>query len=112
LVEPVGLLPSSLAHIRTPGFGDMRGMPTSGVFPIAARMSSYLVTQGVSQREGPRLAKRSEDPTHLWVAQLPQPGDGAVLHGGRERVVRDADRPGCSRVDELLEVRDRDRGRT
>ena len=37
-VEPVGLLPSSLAHRRTPGFGDMRGMPTSGVFPIASRM--------------------------------------------------------------------------
>ena len=62
LVEPVGLLPSSLAHRRTPGFGDMRGMPTSGVFPIAARMSSYLVTQGVSQRDGPSPAKSADDP--------------------------------------------------
>ena len=39
-VEPVGLLPSSFAHSRTPGFGERRGMPTSGVFPIASRMSS------------------------------------------------------------------------
>ncbi len=39
-VDPVGLLPSSLAHRRTAGFGDMRGMPTSGVFPIASRMVS------------------------------------------------------------------------
>ncbi len=39
-VEPVGFVPSSLAHSRTPGFGDMRGMPTSGVLPIACRMSS------------------------------------------------------------------------
>ena len=48
-VEPVGLLPSSFAHSRTPGFGDMRGMPTSGVFPIASRMSSKR-TDGLSQR--------------------------------------------------------------
>ena len=41
LVEPVGLLPSSLAHRRTPGLGDMCGMPTSGVFPMASRMLSY-----------------------------------------------------------------------
>lgn len=29
-VEPVGFWPSSLAHSRTPGFGDIEGMPTSG----------------------------------------------------------------------------------
>ncbi len=39
-VEPVGLLPSSLAHSRTAGFGDILGMPTSGVLPTASRMSS------------------------------------------------------------------------
>ena len=39
LVEPVGLFPSSLAHRRTPGFGDMLGIPTSGVPPMASRMS-------------------------------------------------------------------------
>ena len=39
-VEPVGLFPSSFAHRRTPGFGDIDGRPTSGVFPIASRMSS------------------------------------------------------------------------
>ncbi len=37
-VEPVGLLPSSLAQRRTPGFGDIRGMPTNGVSPIASRI--------------------------------------------------------------------------
>src|SRR5712691_7205439 len=47
-VEPVGLLPSSFAQRRTPGWGDMRGMPTSGVFPIASRTSSNS-TQGLSQ---------------------------------------------------------------
>ncbi len=39
-VEPVGLLPSSFAHRRTPGFGDIAGMATSGVLPIASRMSA------------------------------------------------------------------------
>src|SRR5437016_5509630 len=48
-VDPVGLFPSSLAHRRTPGLGDMCGMPTSGVFPIASRMSSNRVTDGLSQ---------------------------------------------------------------
>jgi len=38
-VEPVGFCPSSLAHSRTPGFGDIEGMPTSGVFPIASSTS-------------------------------------------------------------------------
>src|SRR5438477_1239966 len=37
--EPVGLSPSSFAHRRTDGFGDIRGMPTSRVFPMASRMS-------------------------------------------------------------------------
>src|SRR5205823_5806489 len=44
--EPVGFWPSSFAHMRTPGFGDSRWMPTSGVSPIAARMSSARM-QGI-----------------------------------------------------------------
>ena len=39
-VEPVGFCPSSLAHRRTPGVGDIREMPTSGVLPIASRIES------------------------------------------------------------------------
>jgi hypothetical protein len=38
-VDPVGFAPSSFAQRRTPGFGDMRGMPTSGVWPIASKTS-------------------------------------------------------------------------
>src|SRR5947208_8715167 len=40
LSDPVGLSPSSFAHSRTDGFGDIRGMPTSRVLPIASRMSA------------------------------------------------------------------------
>src|SRR5438067_10397511 len=40
LSEPVGLSPSSFAQNRTDDFGDIRGMPTSRVFPIASRMSA------------------------------------------------------------------------
>ncbi len=39
-VEPVGFWPSSLAHSRTPGLGLIAGNPTSGVSPIASRMSA------------------------------------------------------------------------
>src|SRR5215471_7775862 len=39
--EPVGLSISSLAKIRTAGLGDIRGISTSGVWPIASRMSWY-----------------------------------------------------------------------
>src|SRR6266568_1977587 len=39
LSEPVGFEPSSFAHSLTLGFGDRRGMPTSGVLPMASRMS-------------------------------------------------------------------------
>src|SRR6266542_3802153 len=39
LSDPVGFCPSSLAHRRTPGFGERRSMPTSGVSPMASRMS-------------------------------------------------------------------------
>ena len=35
-----GFTNSSLAKIRTAGFGDIRGISTSGVWPIASRMSS------------------------------------------------------------------------
>jgi hypothetical protein len=41
LTEPVGLSISSLAKIRTSGLGLMSGISTSGVCPIASRMSSY-----------------------------------------------------------------------
>ena len=71
LVEPVGFWPSSLAHRRTPGFGDMRGMPTSGVLPIACEDVVVRVTQGVSQREGPRLAKRGDDPMRAYGTRNP-----------------------------------------
>src|SRR5581483_7939440 len=92
LTEPDGFCPSSLAHSRTPGFGDMRGMPTSGVFPIASRMSPYRiepVSQGPSRQPGsaeapaPPAARRSGSGAA---------GDGrqdrdrvALLHGGLER---------------------------
>ena len=46
--EPVGLSISSLAKIRTSGFGDMRGISTSGVKPIASRMLSYRPPWGSS----------------------------------------------------------------
>ena len=39
LIEPVGLCDSSLAQIRTPGFGESRLSSTSGVLPIACTMS-------------------------------------------------------------------------
>ena len=39
LTEPVGLCDSSLAQIRTPGFGERRLSSTSGVLPIACTMS-------------------------------------------------------------------------
>src|SRR5262245_6030790 len=41
LTEPVGFVASSFANSRTDGVGDMRGIWTSGVWPIAPRMSSY-----------------------------------------------------------------------
>ena len=41
LSEPLGFCPSSLPHSRTPGFGLIRGRPTSGVSPMASRMSPY-----------------------------------------------------------------------
>jgi hypothetical protein len=36
LTEPVGLRPSSLAKMRTLGFGESRGSSTSGVLPTAS----------------------------------------------------------------------------
>ena len=36
LTDPVGLRPSSLAKIRTSGFGERRGSSTSGVLPTAS----------------------------------------------------------------------------
>jgi hypothetical protein len=39
LIDPVGLCDSSLAQIRTPGFGESRLSSTSGVLPIACTMS-------------------------------------------------------------------------
>ena len=39
LTEPVGLRDSSLAQMRTPGFGESRLSSTSGVLPIACTMS-------------------------------------------------------------------------
>ena len=39
-VEPVGFCPSSFAQMRTPGAEDIRGMPTSGVSPMASRIES------------------------------------------------------------------------
>src|SRR5215472_5995962 len=38
--DPVGLRSSSFAHSRTSSEGDMRGKPTSGVFPSEARRDS------------------------------------------------------------------------
>ena len=35
LIDPVGLCDSSLAQMRTPGFGESRLSSTSGVLPIA-----------------------------------------------------------------------------
>src|SRR3954453_9939304 len=46
LTEPVGLRPSSLAKIRTPGFGVIRGNSTSGVLPTASRTLPYRPPQG------------------------------------------------------------------
>ena len=56
-MEPVGFWPSSFAQIRTPGVGDIRGMPTSGVSPIASRIESYNTARSMSAhpRPGPRL---------------------------------------------------------
>jgi len=48
LTEPVGFIISSLAKIRTSGFGDIRGISTSGVWPIASRMLSYRPPCGLS----------------------------------------------------------------
>jgi hypothetical protein len=38
LTEPLGFCPSSLAQMRTRGFGDSRFSSTSGVLPIRSRI--------------------------------------------------------------------------
>ena len=53
--EPPGFWPSSLAQMRTSGFGDSWCTPTSGVSPISPRMSSYFGT-----RQPPATAGRIE----------------------------------------------------
>jgi hypothetical protein len=47
--EPVGFCPSSFAHRRTDGFGESRDSPTSGVSPMASRMSPAFMWR-LSQR--------------------------------------------------------------
>src|SRR5947207_7052567 len=69
LSEPVGLAPSSLAHSRTDGFGLSRGIPTSGVLPIASRMSfartspDYPRGRACPRRSGPQceMPRRWDD---------------------------------------------------
>src|SRR6266540_2391414 len=43
--EPVGFCPSSLAHNITPGRGERRWMPTTGVSPMASRMSPARIAR-------------------------------------------------------------------
>src|SRR3954462_14344288 len=52
LTEPVGLNDSSLAQMRTPGFGDRRRSSTSGVLPMAWTRSEYRPPQGRLARGG------------------------------------------------------------
>src|SRR5438874_4121449 len=76
--EPVGLSPSSFAHSRTDGFGDIRGMPTSRVLPIASRMSFARMREGLSQA-GPSALRTQVVGTPLGgVALGPGRGDVAV----------------------------------
>ena len=46
--EPVGFVASQLAKSRTLSTGDIRGIATIGVWPIAPRMSSYRPPCGAS----------------------------------------------------------------
>src|SRR6266480_169381 len=61
-VEPVGFCPSSFAQIRTPGAEDIRGMPTSGVSPMASRMASKrTIRDYLSARRASRCANATSD---------------------------------------------------
>ena len=95
-VEPVGLFPSSFAHSRTPGFEDIEGKPTSGVLPIACRMSSWRVTapiipavareEAASGPHGPGAGPRRAHPTlrTKWYANVWPPNVSAD-HLGLDR---------------------------
>src|SRR5438876_5939430 len=50
--EPPGFWPSSLAQMRTSGFGESSCTPTSGVLPISPRMESNRGTRSRAARDG------------------------------------------------------------
>ena len=56
--DPPGFWPSSLAKIRTSGFGDSAWTPTIGVLPMSPRMSSWRM--GAGRAQPPATAGRIE----------------------------------------------------
>src|SRR5262249_53301955 len=62
--EPPGFCPSSLAHMRTSGFGESACTPTSGVLPIKPRTSSWRVTRSRAAGDGREYRE------HVAVADL------------------------------------------
>ena len=64
LTEPVGFVASSFAKIRTDGSGDIRGIATSGVWPIASR-SKLLVGVDVNVVRVDGLGGCGGDPAEL-----------------------------------------------
>src|SRR2546425_6315871 len=85
-VEPVGLLPSSLAQRRTCGLGHMLVIPTSGVSPIASRMSVERIKR-LSQRltEDPPVAELLG---RVTTRSLVQPPSRIVSRIGEEPHLR------------------------
>src|SRR6266542_3112341 len=71
LTLPVGFWLSSLAHRRTPGFGDSRGRPTSGVLPIASARSSWRMGLPAFGHPARGTAcHRRKDGDHVAVVEL------------------------------------------
>src|SRR5262245_6132916 len=74
--EPVGFVASSFAKIRTPSTGDIRGIATIGVCPIAPRMSSYRPPCG---------ARSSWAWTWTWSGSIGSLEAGATPRSSRAR---------------------------
>src|SRR6478672_867374 len=56
--DPPGFWPSSLAKIRTRGFGESSWMPTIGVLPMRPRTSSYRMVPRAASAPGDRREDR------------------------------------------------------
>ena len=68
--DPPGFWPSSLAKIRTSGFGDSACTPTSGVSPMSPRMFSWRMTDGGPVEAGSASGHRGQDRDDVAVGHL------------------------------------------